>query len=349
MMKGLLILVLTISSTFAANDAFKEPSLMPSDYVTQGKCIELQKKYSSKYDQKVLNHIFSIHDNSLPSVDEIFHRLNEIEGRDTLPYLKAEVLAHARCSRNIDDIIYSLLNRAVEYEVAQQRDFGESIQLPEYPMTLEAYLNQKIKIQYLNIYDHSKDTNIAFPIKKFPVTQNNKKITVRERLYTLYNEKQMEKMAMAMSFVIDTMNADRVITTISFNKDAKRDNYVIDHNAGDIYRLAVKIFKQKQAELRQERFFAGKPVSNIDILAAAHEWGVLTDKEISILTSDEAFFVKEVSFLTKLRKYFTGLGLSVAQINPTTAPYALIGVILYNSYQEMNKGQDRVELENMLF
>jgi hypothetical protein len=214
---------------------------------------------------------------------------------------------------------------------------------------LETYLNKKLKIQYLNLYDHSRNTTQAFPVKRFPVTQNNKKITVKERLYTLYNEKQIEKMANIMAFVIDTMNADRVITTVTFNKDSRRDNYVIDHNSGDVYRLALRIFKQKQLELRQENFFSGKPVSNIDILAAAYEWGVITDKEISILTSDEAFYVKEQSFLNKLRKYLAGLGISAAQLNPATAPYALIGVILYNSYQEMNKGQDRVELENMLF
>mgnify|MGYP000384938610 CR=1 FL=1 len=91
------------------------------------------------------------------------------------------------------------------------------------------------------------------------------------------------------------------------------------------------------------------PFSPLDFLVASYEMGVLSKTEVSLLTQDPTFFKKDITMLKKITGYIARLGLTAAQINPTTAPYALVAMIIYNSYHEMHNQTERIEYENFYF
>lgn len=331
-----------------ADDFFKDLSSTPSSYVTQSICAKIESRYAKKYTHEYFQRIFDKAEDELPTTDQIFLELRSPNGVD-LPYnVELDVLKLARCQKRIDDVIYNLVQTKLFQDEDQHAEVSRY--LPGPSMQVNAYVIKKAAIRKISHRNEAKSQQNPFPLGKYPVMAfDNKDVTVLERLYALYSPAQIKRMAQAMDLTLTVMDAVKVETKIIFREDVQRENYVVEHTPSDIYRLALRIFNMEKKKLVHDYNSQGLPFSNLDMLAAAYEMGVISGNAIAILTTDESFYKKEKTFLSKMGSYLSKLGITAAQINPTTAPYAIIGLILYNSYQEIHQGQDRVEFENFYF
>jgi hypothetical protein len=350
-----LIALLNISTNLFANVSGVELKVdtsfnhkMTSNYVNEKSCETLRVKIGRKYNNTYFQNVFNGNTNGVPQLDRIVSELKDPNG-DYLPAKEQiKVIKLALCQNRIDDIVFNLIQTKISEDDLQD----QSISLPEQvsvpSMTIESYLTKKIEVQKNSSRKNFK-TN-PFPLSKFQVSANgSKNITVTERLYALYTPAQIKKMSQSMQLVLNVMDAVKVETTVIFRDDSERENLIIEHTPSDIYRLAVRMFNMEKKKLIQEFKKQNLPFLNLDILAAALEMGVVSENEISILTTDDSFYKKDKSFMSKMKTYVVNLGMTAAQIMPATAPYAIVGMILYNSYQEINNGQDPIEYENFYF
>lgn len=347
----------TFGQSIWARDLFKDLSNTPSNYIEKSKCEKINSKYARHYTDEYFQAIFNPPQN-IPSTDKIVSELRSPDG-DELPFhIQLNVLKLALCQKRIDDVVYNLIETKIYQDEAERTKNSQneytyptsSVQAEPAYLSANVYVLKKDEVRKASKRNKTSSTQNPFPISKFSVSVfDNTGITVLERLYTLYSPAQIEKMAQAMSLTLNVMDAVKVETKITFREDLERENYVVEHTPSDIYRLALRIFTMEKKKLIREYNSQGLPFSNMDMLAAAYEMGVISESEIAILTSDESFYKKDKSFLKKMGSYVMKIGMTAAQINPATAPYAIVGIILYNSYQEAKKGKDIIEYENFYF
>lgn len=335
------------ANNLVADDSFKDLSTTPSNYVDSQLCQKLNSKYSQKYNDIYFKNIFN-NSNSIPSVDQIYSELQTPEGSYLPAQEQIKVLKLGLCQKKYDDVIFNLIQSKILQDEDQLAEFPRNVTGPS--MELETYLTKKLAIKKISTKNSKKSKMNPFPISKFSVNAlDSKNVTVLERLYAIYTPEQIKRMAEAMNLVLNVMDAVKVETTIVFRADVGRENYVVEHTPSDIYRLAVRLFNMEKKKLISDNNNQNLPFTNLDILASAYEMGIVSEGEIAILTNDESFYRKEKSIFKKIGNYLGSLGMTAAQINPMTAPYAIVGLILYNSYQEINNGQDKIEYDNFYF
>jgi hypothetical protein len=343
------VLLLLTQSAWAKNP-YAELSPTPSNFVSSEECGKIKVKYAKKFDEVTLGKIFS-EGNATLSEEELLGQVRTKNGSDFFYLDKVNILKLARCGRYIDDVIYDFLSIKLQQE--QTNAAGESAAQTPYisPMPIQSYLLKKIKIQAISKIDYSQITNDPFPLKNFPVSVGEgQKISVKEKLYAQYTIDQIREMSQILGDALSIMtDVEKAETVIYFRKDSHREKLVIEHTPSDIYRLALRRFMMEKKQLIAKYAASNLPFSNLDILASANEMGVVSSAEIGLLTGDEKFYKKETPPYKKILSFVGKIGLTAAQIVPATAPYAIVGVIIYNSYNELNKAKESIELENFYF
>lgn len=343
-----ILTLMSFEQTSLAESVFKDEGQASSDYIEKKTCQKIESKYSKKYDSAYFYNIFNKSNDEIPSIEQIISELTMPDGGYTSYETQLNILKLARCQRSIDDVVFNLIQTKILQDEDQLSETPQRLSGPS--MEIKTYLLKKNTIKKISTRDERSSQVNPFPLSRFSMKVfESRNVSVKERLYALYSPEQIKKMALGMSLALNVMDAVKVETTIVFREDTERKNYVVEHTPSDVYRLALRIFNMEKKKLTLESSSRGLPFTNLDILAAAYEMGVVSENEISILTSDEYFYKEDKPFIRKLGNYLTSLGLMAAQINPTTAPYALIGLILYNAYQETKQGGGRIEYENFYF
>lgn len=334
-------------------DLFRDQIPKSSLYVSADECSKLEKSYSSKKNKLNFSTFFTNRTREEVTYEFFNSELVRRLGVDDVAGMKLTYFKLARCENQIDDIVFGLFktyfSKLSDEEKAAEQDVSPFYQSKIHPsMPLMEYLDKKkAMLKLTKKKDIAGEVN-PFSLDNFYALNGSQKISMQERLYAMYSPSQINKMSQVMNFILNVMDASKVETTIHFQDDLHQDNYVIDHTASDIYRLSLSILQKERKKLIYDN---GKtlPFTPMDVLVASYEMGVISSTEIEMLTKDPTFFKKDVSMLKKITNYITRLGLTAAQINPTTAPYALVAMIIYNSYQDMHDKNERVEYEDFYF
>ncbi len=341
----LLLCALLSSSLIRAQSVYSELSLMESDYVSSKVCEKLKSKKGKEFAYELIGKIFT-DDNKEKTTEELLELFRDESSIELLPLHKLDVIKLARCHRQIDDVIFSLFRKQIQFEIQRAREetvFSE----PVTRLKMQEYVVKKSSIQN-KVRGLDKTTKNPFPLKKFPMeVYGIKGLTMRERLYTYYSERQMRSMAKVIDRILNIIDAEKVETKINLRDGS--DPIIIEHTPSDIYRLALRMFTMERKRIVSEPGNGHLPFLPIDFVASAHELKVIDSDVVHLLTEDESFFKPEKSMAKKLASYFGKLGLTAAQLNPASAPYALLGIIIYNTYTEVNKIKNSVEAENFYF
>lgn len=194
----------------------------------------------------------------------------------------------------------------------------------------------------------TKDSENPFPLKRYKGTANGYSgLTIRERLFYLYSPAQIKELSSIINLSLSVADAKHVYTTIEFRNG--EEAMVIEHSPTEQYRLAMRIMRMKKKASENDRTKLGMPVKDLDLIASAFELGVISYDELSLIVHNKDFYIAEKSFGSKALKYMANLGLLALRINPVTAGYVLIPMILYNSYQESIAQAKKVDEDSFFF
>lgn len=283
---------------------------------------------------------------------------DSLPGKKTdLSYAYLDILILMRANDLIDDILFRLLRdhfeqffyvEPIESSFTQQRPAGPRMPLKDYIAKKESIKKSFFKLsKYKEEVVTSSQLN-PFPIKQFKVNLGDyHSLSARERLFYLYTPAQIREMALIMDLALSIADAKTVYTTIEFRNGSSP--MVINHSPTDQYRLALRIMRLQKDEAQNDQSRLGTYVNDLDLIVAAYELGVVSYDEISLVANNKDFYLPEISFGKKVVNYITSLASIAVRVHPVTAPYAIIPIMIYNSYAEVKKAQTKIDEEAFIF
>jgi hypothetical protein len=358
-----LIVMLFCHSGFAQNNfaPFREGK---SNYVTDKQALKAHKQFANNGEEllKSLTTELALYpgeeDLSFEKLGALIQKAYEsVPGRKTdFSYIYQNVLILMRSHDLIDDMLYRLLNDYFEQlyfmeqvdNPTQNRPEGPGILLKDYSAKKDAIKRAFDKMsKYKDEVVSSEQLN-PFPIKQFKMKAGRvRDLSARERIYYLYSPVQIREMASIMDLALSIADAKNVYTTIEFRNGSAP--LVLTHSPTEQYRLALRIMRTQKEEAEGDRSRIGSSVNDLDLITSAYELGILSYDEVSLIANNKDFYLPDVSFGKKVVSYFASLASIAIRVHPVTAPYAIIPMMIYNSYSEIKKTQTMIDEDSFIF
>lgn len=260
----------------------------------------------------------------------------------------SSILVLCRAHNEIDDIIFRLLRDSVEEKYPTQTEIDRRNENPGPAMELKTYLTKKSAL--LRRFGKKGSLEVPkapFPKKKFSFTvEGHRNLSALEMVFYKYDSRQIEAMARIMELALNVADAESVVTTVNFRNS---DPLILVHTATDQYRLALRLMRIKKSEAERDSLQIGRPVKDIELIIAAYLAGIIGEAELSLILEDENFYRPEVAMEVKALKFLGGLALMGLKLNPATAPYVIVPIILYNFYNESKKLKKAVDEDSFVF
>jgi hypothetical protein len=269
-------------------------------------------------------------------------------GDSHLQYFYNEIIKYAYCMKQIDQVEKDLFFAWREYQEDLERENRIGIQPPTMQIRLYRQKNRAIKIkrQAKPGYDQTLYQESVVDSFRFPFRVGGRKISFREKLYANYSLELIDKMAEVFQDLIDLQESQKVEITALLKNDKLR---IIPVSAQDVYRFSLIVFFEDIKKTRNHPSYQGQNLHPLDFLTAAHELGVVTSQEIRVFVEDEKFFKPDISFFQKMKNYFKRIAGIAVEYHPATAPYFVIGSILYGAYLDIFYRKEEIEYENYYF
>ena len=325
-----------------------------SNYITDKDVQRAQKNFKGKEAEVIIKgKKLLLSQNADSSYEYLAQGLEEVFGSN-VPYMHQSGLVLLRNANLIDDAFYRLMKDY--YDELNYVPNDSSFDRPLGPgLALKDYITKKLALKKLYAKTSKVPTEVvlpslpsALPIKQFKVSVNGRyNLTTKERLLYLYTPEQMKEMARIMDLALSIADAKSITTTIEFRQVTPP--MVITHTPTDQYRLALRLMRIEKSESENNSLRLGTPVSDLDLITSAYELGIISYDEISLIANNKDFYSPEVSFARKVVNYLGGLAGLAFRVHPATAPYAIIPMMLYNSYQEMKNAENKIDEDSFIF
>lgn len=370
---GRLLLLVGLCLLLTANFAHAEdiPSIFSpvregsSNYITAKEVAKARKYFKGKDEAFLLSIQEELKlmeaDISTAKFEEVASKIEDFHAREigkvrNHKIIHEHALALMRDASLVDDAFVRLMTDFVE-QTNFIPDADERLSIaPIGPgLTLKDYLLKKGLIRkYFNRMSKNASETVSnadhnpFPLKEFKTKAGkHSKLSVRERLLYLYSAVQIKEMAGIMDLALNVADASRVYTTIEFrDRDAPM---IINHSPTEQYRLAIRIMRMEKEDAEQNQQRLGLVVSDLDMIGSAYELGIVSYEEISLITKNKDFYLPEVSLTRKVAGYLGKVTLLALRIHPATAAYAIIPIMIWNSYQDMNDAKNKVDEDSFFF
>lgn len=356
-----IFLCLVVCQLSIADDSIFTPFREGRSNYVKASEVQSATKYFKANKEAVLNDTAELLQNADPNFDTLILEFDSAltkyvkkssQKRTSLIHL----INLMRSEELIDDVLHRLLNDQIEKTYPTDTEVENEFVNPGPAISMKEYLGKKAALikafaKMAKIKDEtvSRDQANPFPIKEFSMSAAKyKKISARERLYYLYTTSQIKEMASIIDLALNVSDAKSVVTTINF-RDQNKAPLIIEHSPTDQYRLAVRLMKAEKKDAENDVLRLGRRVSNLDLIASAYELGILSYEELSLVVHDKNFYLPEVPMIKKVGKYVGELALLGLRVNPVTAPYVLVPLILYNTYVESKKGAKQIDEDSFMF
>jgi hypothetical protein len=363
-MKHLILLwtLLACGGALAQDSIFRPFREGQSNYVSQKKAERALDKLSEIKDSLISDAegVLAQYDEKLESTDlELFHahlivQLKPVLGKK-LKFAEERrkyflyALDLLRSEAVIDDTFYRMNQDFIAQKYPEEEELT-----PGPGLSLKDYIQKKkvLKKYFSDFSAHSDDVTEEaqnpFPFKHYKVkAKNYKNLSVRERLLYVYSAKQIKEMAMIMNLALKIADAKKMYTTIEFRDQS--ESIVLNHSPTEQYRLSVRLLRMKKKEAENDGSKIGMSVEDMDLIGSAYELGVLSYDEISLIAHNKDFYVPKKSLALKVGKYLADLGLLALRVNPATAGYAIVPMMMYNSFMQSKKASETVDEDSFFF
>ncbi|MGZ3787919.1 MAG: hypothetical protein ACXVLQ_05315 [Bacteriovorax sp.] len=273
-------------------------------------------------------------------------RINDINKR------YSALLAIVRTKKIIDDVEYRSLLDELKFELDQLSSGGDvedpSEMVNKSPMISIRDYHQKLELLLKDPKEEAKRVDLVMPLKSFGVklVPGVDKYTPREKLYIKYSPMQIRAMSEILSYTLKIMSGVKTSIVVETEKSQK---IVLDVSLTDQYRLALREYNLKKKEYEQNGAKLGVACDDIDILMASLELGVISKEEVAGLLNNPDFYRPDVPNWNKILHYAGNLAVMGLQINPTTAPFVVVPLLVYRSYMAAKDQINKQDEDLFLF
>lgn len=275
-------------------------------------------------------------------------------GENELKEFFLNALVILRGNNIVDDVFYRLVQDYVKkefpiYKNGQKiREKGPALELPAYLSKKAAFNKNFLRVaRYRDEIVKSTEPN-PFPLKRYKFSVNGRgRLSLQERLFYLYEPKQILEMATIINFTLSVADAKKIFTTIEFRDSS--GPLVLTHSPTEQYRLALRLMRMKKNEAETNPNAIGVQVSDLDLIGSAYLMGIISHDELELIVNNPDFYLPQISFSKKVMTYIGQLLSLGVRIHPATAPYAILPLVLYNSYVETQEALNKVDEESFIF
>ena len=318
----------------------------------------MEKAYSKFNPIKIENIFKSISDKvaqgQIKTNEELFSQFlahQKIQTNNSRQINKALInqIIIARDMNLIDDVVFRIIEINIDAKFPiyfqnhsshknYQKLLRQKRKSLEAPIELNDYCTKK---QYFHKMTSHLDLRGQSPLTQryFKSLSFNKikRISARERIFYKYSIEEMQLMASLVEKTLRINFAQSSKIVIHFNDTEQME---LEIGPTDQYRLALKIFHKEKERAILSGKLPKEDIKNLDLLASAVEFGIVSKEEIKIILETEGFLRPEISIWKKIGKLFSALGKVAIITSPATQGYGLIAVWLWEELENKDVKTD---------
>ena len=166
-------------------------------------------------------------------------------------------------------------------------------------------------------------------------------LTPREYLYRKYNYFQIIKMSQIITMALNIQSSRSGEVSIDYDGDGKQD-FTRELSFEERFRFGEQeLARVMHTENLTGEFLKHSGFGYTDLMMAGLETGVLDMNVLTQISSVVEMNDPRSNLGKSLLAILKNVGVSVLTMNPVTAPYAITGMLLVNTYQEVQNAKKR--------
>lgn len=259
---------------------------------------------------------------SLTRFEQIKQKDKPQEALDLFQFNFLSLLKLSQKLGYIDSVHYLILHEAYQDLEAQ------SFHLRRYQNDLQ-YIKESAAFEFSSFSDlNSKTTREKISALKT--------LSSRQRLYTIYNKRQISLLSSVLERGIEVIQAGRADITVKSSEG--KITHEIPLSSQEKYRFALKLILRDFHRLQNDPQFSeiSSEMELIDLLSAGLETGVISGQVVNELMGGAALNILPGSFWERHSKMAISLAKTGALLMPGGGAYVLVGIILAESF--FNRG-----------
>jgi hypothetical protein len=219
----------------------------------------------------------------------------------------------------------------------------------------DLYLNQPNKSSFIQQYWNTlkviqKNIHVMGDSKMNPYQKRSRfrkdfagyeDLTPREYLYRKYNYFQIIKMSQIITMALNIQSSRSGEVSIDYDGDGKQD-FSRELSFEERFRFGEQeLARMMHTENLSGEFLKHSGFGYTDLMMAGLETGVLDMNVVNQISSVVEMNDPRSNLGKSLLTILKNVGVSVLTMNPVTAPYAITGMLLVNTYQEVQNAKKR--------